>query len=637
MGARRSTRLTAPGPTAGAAAALVRNRPDWGLAETFFASQANLPRPTSYNYLWAGSVGGPVVPGRTFVFGTTEGYKTREIREAVLMLPTALERAGDFSRSVDAAGRPIVIYDPLSTRADPLNPGQSIRDPFPGNIIPADRIDPVARELLRRYPWPDTGRTATRSVSVSDLANQATIKVDHQVSRALRSSGLVFYGGLPSDPALGDTEREVNVLALNNLFTPGGATVYEVRYGYLSFVDDFLPPSFDVGQLGFASRYTSALPVSVFPTINLAGYNGMGTILPRETRFLSHALNGAITRLVGTHTIKAGADYRRVGLNHFEPGSSGSFGFSSAFTQGPNPLVGSTTAGDAVASLLLGAPASGSVLIGTPFKFDVHYGALFVQDDVRVSSAVTLNLGLRYEYETGLRESHNQLTVGFDRDRAFPIQVPGLTLRGGLIYAGVDGNPTHQSNPDRAKLGPRAGLSWALGDRAVVRGGYGLFWAPHQFQFPNESTLGTRGFSATTSYFSSADGLRPCPACALRDPFPNGIDLPQGSAQGMLTGAGGEIHFNDQSRRSPYLHKFSVDVQHELPLAVTLRAGYISSRGERLDVGGASGNARIAGSSSARIRSLSMSLRIRSAPAARDIMRSPPRASVAFAGDGAQA
>ena len=232
---------------------LIRNRPDWGLADTFFASQANLPRPTSYNYLWAGSVGGPVVRGRTFVFGTTEGYKTREIRETILTLPTALERAGDFSRSVDAAGRPIVIYDPLTTRADPLNPGQSIRDPFPGNIIPADRIDPVARELLRRYPLPETGKTVTRSVPVSDLASQATIKLDHQVSRALRSSGMVawygstepsplFYGGLPSDPFLGDIEREVRVFALNNLFAPSGATVYEVRYGYLSFVDDFLPP-----------------------------------------------------------------------------------------------------------------------------------------------------------------------------------------------------------------------------------------------------------------------------------------------------------------------------------------------------------------------------------------------------------
>jgi hypothetical protein len=577
---------------------LLRNRPDWGLANTYFASQANLPRPSSHSYLWAGAIGGPIARGRTFVFATTEGYKTREIREAVLTLPTALERSGDFSRSVDASGRPIVIYDPRTTRSNPANPAQSIRDPFPGNIIPAERIDPVARELLRRYPLPDTGRSATRSAAVSDLSNQATIKVDHQVTRRLRTSGTfawygsiepfpLSYDGLPSDPNLGEVARDVHVLALNNLFTPGGSTVYELRYGYISFADDYLVPAFDVSQLGFASSYTSALATSQFPTINLTGYSGMGAGFPRQTRFPSHTLNGTLTRLIGSHTVKAGADYRKLGLVTFEPGTSGNYGFNQGFTQGPNPNAGSTAAGDAIASLLLGLPAAGNVSFGAPFALNAHYYAAFVQDDVRVSPRVTLNLGVRYEYESGLGEANDQFTVGFDRDRPFPIQVPGLTLRGGLMYAGVDGYPTRQSDPDRAKYGPRVGVSWALGERTVLRGGYGIFWGPHQFQFPSENTLGTRGFSGTATYFASADGgLTPCASCALRDPFPGGVDRPQGSTQGLATGAGGDIHFNDQSRRSPYLHKFSVDVQHELPLAITLRMGYLSSRAERLDVGG---------------------------------------------------
>jgi hypothetical protein len=392
-----------------------------------------------------------------------------------------------------------------------------------------------------------------------------------------------------TDIQLADVKRQVRVFALNNLFTPGGATVYELRYGYVSFADDLLVPTFDVSQLGFAPRYTAALATSPFPGISLVGYSAMGAGFPRQTRFPSHTVNGTVTRLVGRHTVKAGADYRKLGLATFEPGSTGSYAFNQGFTQGPNPTTGSTTAGDAVASLLLGLPSAGNVAIGTPLSFNAHYYAAFVQDDVRMSPNVTLNLGLRYEYESGLGEANNQFTVGFDRDRPFPIQVPGLTLKGGLMYAGVDGYPTRQSDPDRAKFGPRAGVSWALGERTVVRGGYGLFWGPHQFQFPSENTLGTRGFSATTTYFASADnGLTPCAGCALHDPFPNGITRPQGSAQGLLTGAGGDIHFNDQARRSPYLHKFSVDVQHELPMAITLRAGYLASRGERLDVGGSS-------------------------------------------------
>ena len=579
---------------------LVRNRPDWGLANTYFASQANLPRPSSYNYLWAGALGGPIVRGRTFVFATTEGYKTREIREFGLTLPTALERTGDFSRSVDASGRPIVIYDPLTTRLNPSNPGQSIRDPFPGNIIPADRIDPVARELLRRYPLPDSGRSATRSKPVSDLANQATVKLDHQISRGVRSSGTFawygstepsphFYDGLESDPFLADVKRQVRVFALNNLFTPGGATVYELRYGYVSFADDLLVPTFDVGQLGFAPRYTSALAASQFPSISLVGYSAMGAGFPRQLRFPSHTLNGTVTRLVGSHTVKAGADYRMLGLEAFDPGSTGNYAFTQGFTQGPNPNAGSTTAGDAVASLLLGVPSAGNVAIGTPLAFNAHYYAAFVQDDVRVSPNVTLNLGVRYEYESGLGETNNQFTVGFDRDRPFPDTGAGpdpegrthVCRRGRLPDASVGSGPRQVRAPRWCQLGPRgadgrAWRLWPLLGAAPVPVPLGEH-ARHARLLGDDDLFRQRGWRADT-----LRGLRPARSVSRRH------GAPARQRPGLITGAGGDIHFNDQSRRSPYLHKFSVDVQHELPLAITLRAGYLASRAERLDVGGTS-------------------------------------------------
>src|SRR5688572_23445674 len=200
--------------------ALLRHRPDWGLSDTFFASQIDAPRPDSYNNLWAGTAGGPIVRGRTFFFGSTEGYRTREIRESVLTLPTALERSGDFSRSVDAQGRPIVIFDPLTTRPNPAAPGQFIRDPFPNNVIPQDRIDPVARSLMTMFPLPDTAQRATRTAPVSDVSNQATVRIDHAVTDQYRLSATgawygstepspLFYDGLPSDPFLGDIPREV--------------------------------------------------------------------------------------------------------------------------------------------------------------------------------------------------------------------------------------------------------------------------------------------------------------------------------------------------------------------------------------------------------------------------------------------
>ena len=103
---------------------------------------------------------------------------------------------------------------------------------------------------------------------------------------------------------------------------------------------------------------------------------------------------------------------------------------------------------------------------------------------------------MRYEFEQGLSESQNAFTVGFDREAPFPIQVPGLNLKGGLMYAGVDGYPEHQGSPSRLNFGPRAGVAWSLDEQTVVRGGYGLFWAPSQIaQAFDQGALGTRGFT----------------------------------------------------------------------------------------------------------------------------------------------
>ena len=202
-----------------------------------------------------------------------------------------------------------------------------------------------------------------------------------------------------------------------------------------------------------------------------------------------------------------------------------------------------------------------------------------------------LNFGLRYEFEQGLQEKDNQITVGFDRDRDFPVQVPGLNLRGGLMYAGEDGYPTHQSDPSATKFAPRVGFAYSLNERTVLRGGYGLFFAPNQYAFPNENRLGTRGFTAITTYFASNDGgLTPCAACTLTNPFPNGIEQPVGSSLGLLTGAGGNLKFVDQFRESAYVHQFSLDLQRELRNDISVSIGYLGSRSENLAVGGTNSN-----------------------------------------------
>lgn len=159
------------------------------------------------------------------------------------------------------------------------------------------------------------------------------------------------------------------------------------------------------------------------------------------------------------------------------------------------------------------------------------------------------------------------------------------------MYAGVDGYPTHQSDPSNTKVAPRGGFAWNIDPKTVLRGGYGRFWSPNQYAFPNENRLGARGFTEVTDYVTSTDGgLTPCAGCSITNPFPNGIGQPRGSAGGILTGAGGTVHFVDQFRKSPYVDQFSVDLQRELPGELVVSVGYLGARTERISVGGTNSN-----------------------------------------------
>ena len=195
--------------------------------------------------------------------------------------------------------------------------------------------------------------------------------------------------------------------------------------------------------------------------------------------------------------------------------------------------------------------------------------------------------------------------MGFSRDDPFPVQVgpppelsnaPGFPLRGGLFYSGVDGAPTHQWDPPSVKLGPRAGFTYSLNDTTIVRGGYGLFWAPYALPgFASEARLGTTGYTASTQYNGSFDGIRPASPGSgapgsLTDPYPSGLIEPTGNSLGLLTQAGGTVNFNDQFRRSPYFQKWSIDIQRDIGSTFAVSVGYLGSKGSSLAIGGTGDN-----------------------------------------------
>ncbi len=588
---------------------LGQNRPSKTRSLGFFARKAcddgsgSCDKPDTYFYLYGGSLGGPIRKDKTFFWMSFEGYKTNTIDDATVRVPTNRELSGDFSQSG------VTIYDPLTTRPDPAHPGQFIRTPFPGNVIPANRISPVAT-ALRQY-WPQGGSASAQLV---DRSITGTFKLDQRWTENFRTSAMyAIYdstepqprsylkdgvtqpiGANHADPGDGALYRQVHAIAVNNTITPNATTVAHVRLGYTKFADDCVPVAgFDPGTLGFSPSFVGQVPVKKFPYFAIGtygtDYNGymFGERPINNITYYSWDANASVSKLLGRHTVKVGASYRQIGVKNFNPSqSSGRFFFDGQFTSA-DPLNPDNSDPNSLAAFLLGYPSDGSIPVAKPTNAYINYYAGYAQDDLRVNPNLTVNLGLRYEFEQGLQEKNNELTVGFDRDRSWPIQAPGVSLKGGLMYAGVDNYPTHQSDPSKTKFAPRLGFAWSAGPKTVVRGGYGLFWAPHQYPGINATSLGTRGFTQVTDYVGSRDGgLTPCAGCNIVNPFPAGLSQPTGSAGGILTGAGGTVEFIDQFRKSAYVHQYSVDFQRELPGRLVAGIGYIGATSRHLGLGG---------------------------------------------------
>jgi trimeric autotransporter adhesin len=287
-------------------------------------------------------------------------------------------------------------------------------------------------------------------------------------------------------------------------------------------------------------------------------------------------------------------------VDTYIPGDgAGYFDFDKDMTSS-NGGTGSTTDGNAFASFLLGYPSSLStresrLSVSTPLNLFTQYYGGFAQDDWRVSSKLTVNYGLRLEHEKGLSEENNNFTVGWDPAMtsalstvAIPADAvagtPARTVAGGLMYAGVGGNNTYQGNAPAVKWSPRVGVVYAFDPKTVIRGGYGLYWAP--FNYPAPSTItnnyGQVGYSQNTIVSS----IRSNPT-SLSNPFPTGVAQPTGNTRGALTNLNSNIGFVDQNRTAPRVQQFSVDLQRELGSSWAMIVSYMGARGDDLSLSGA--------------------------------------------------
>jgi Carboxypeptidase regulatory-like domain len=591
-------------------------------ANDFFANANDIPLASfSYNR-YGGMAGGPVVlpgydgRGKTFFMYGFEGiHESRPRNNGTPTVPTEKMRTGDFSELL-ALGSQYQIYNPFTRRS--IGGGRFQQDPFPGNIIPPHLINPVARAALEYIAHPMTAGNADGTSNFQNpslpedikYANN-TIRVDQNLTEKQRMYGRFSwydrnsnYNNYFNNLATGEWFKFVSrQLALDHVWVMTPSTVLNFRYGYNWFVrgTDSNPANhdFDLTSLGFPAAYNASIPDGIrrFPRFDITGYQGTGIggeERPNETQSFIATLN----KSAGAHAIKTGMEVRQYRETDFffANNQTGQFNFDSTWTRGPldnaTPAPGSL--GQSFASFLLGLPSSGSVTRAASYDEKSQVWGFFVQDDWRLGSRMTVNLGLRYEYETPMTEKDNKSVRGFDTTAVQAIEaaararyalnptpevpVSSFNVRGGLTFAGVDGQPRGLYETPKTNFMPRVGLTFKLDELTVLRGGYGMFYG---FLGQRRGDVFQSGFSQNTNIIPSLDNGLSFIA-TLSNPFPTGIQEPVGSANGIQTFLGQSVTFFDPNPKSPRTQRWQVGIQREFAGQWVAEASYVGNHGTQL-------------------------------------------------------
>ncbi len=537
-------------------------------------------------------VGGPVLipkiyngKNRTFFFVSFEGAKEGNAIDFTGSSPTAKMRSGDFSE-VSAA-----IYDPLSVTT--VN-GVPTRTPFAGNIIPSNRQDAVGLKIMNFYPTPNRAPASAAQPWVNNFGfsgkwprnyNMFAVKMDHQVTEHYSTFVRINYGtallifpfqfdGIGTD-GRNIVNRPNFGVSWGNTFLLSPRRTLDLRFGYAHGKEENRPWSdkFDLASLGFPSSYVNGIQANGFPLIRTNGImNLAGSGFINDPGY-TYTFQPSVFEQHGKHLVKYGADFRLFYGNFFRnlsPG--GAFSFSNQWTNGPRADTPLGTTGFPLASLLLGTPSSGSVDQNTGVSILNKYFAYYVQDDYRISSRLTLNIGLRYEYETPRTERYNRATRGFDRNAKYNLGT--IPVTGGLVYAGNGGLSRGIYDADRNNFAPRLGIAYTLTPKTVIRAGYALNYVPVV------GSVDAVGFSVTSPMVVSQNGIDV--VNKLSNPFPTGQLTPVGKSLGVQTLVGQAISFVEPNDVTPIYHTWNVNVQRQLFTGSVLQVGYIGGKGTHL-------------------------------------------------------
>lgn len=618
-------------------------------ANNFFNNRAGRERPDRQYNRYGAVINGPVRfpflyngKDKTFFLFSYERQKDNVAQPTTYSVPTALMRNGDFSElivdrtNINAAAN-TVIYNPFSgtmSGANVVRTAAAFGCPATGavpvgcNVIPQSFIYQPALAFLKLFPAPNLPGIQNNYITDQNLVRpyrSYLVKIDHNFNAANRLSGKYYHSrntedrynltGEPDSIFRGFENRRNNGGNLNYTSTISSNFVLDVRSSYsqfklLRFQDD-QPTAAELGFTGIPSTRSGG----IFPRFDFRNYLTVGSLRSdynagQERPFNIFTVQPTLTQIFGKHTLRYGYDYRHLREQFYTEGySSGRFLFDGTYTapaSNSNATLRNAPGRD-LASFILGIPVastSGSIIDNpTDYNGTSTYHGLFIQDDFRLSQKLTLNLGLRYEIESGVREDEGRIVIDFDRTVASPLRAAALAnfnasvpagvpvttfqnLSGGLLFAGDNGTPNQ--SVDKNNFQPRIGISYGLNEKTVLRAGFGIFTAAFQIQ-----PIFQPGFSTPTTFTPSTNnGLTFI--STLSNPFPNGVLPSPGSSQGLLTFTGRDLTSANavgpssvilsNDRKNASYARFVFGIQHELPFKIGLDATYVYSHGYDLAV-----------------------------------------------------
>jgi hypothetical protein len=593
-------------------------------ARTYFLPLTEAKTPYSQNQ-FGGSIGGPLsIPrfysgkDKTFFFGAYQGFRYRRNSDTPLKVPTAAQLAGDES------AWPTQIFNPFTTRPDPANPGQYIRDTFAGNQIPASLIDP------RMVAWANflfpkagsvfdsSGDNAIDSTPLTQNQNEFDVRVDQKVGAndtaffrySFFNSNESSSGGLPgtisnvSTPGRNWGGSYVHVFS-PSLIVQGLFSRTTVQHNSPTFFAASTASIFS--QVGFAAAFAGNFNAvgqnDLLPSPGITGFANAGAtylLIPKATS--ANQYSGTLTKLAGAHSLQFGGEYITIG--EAVQDSYASLGFAGEQTGDTNP-ADTVNSGDPIASFLLNTPSSATRRNTNEAERPGGVMSLFAQDTWKATDSLTLNFGLRYDLtfippfgtaktigqEGGIETGDMDFTTGTYIIQKLP---PACSVRG---YAPcIPGNGTLPANvvvTPRGKIpynvytnfGPRFGFAYRVGDKTAVHGAFGIVYDNWAAQVQLSQNLGGNWPDIGLTLASNLNvptTTSATPTVQAQDPFGNETSslFPAATPFNQVS------YYYDPHLKNPYSEQFNFGVERQLSGSTTVTANYVGSVGKRLDVGG---------------------------------------------------